>query len=131
MAESQEIIFSQYAQDPLDNFTQQYEEMFSKMPAKVKVEKKNRQKPLKKNGVSSKSFVITKEQRGTKLIQIKILDLAVDQSSRTVSNGADGEEDDSTVLSAQYVVHDPVDEIMDLTETLVKTISKRLCGELY
>lgn len=134
MTESSEIVFSQYAQDPLENFTQQCEELFGKQPTKLKIDKRNgkqKREPSKKNGVSLKSFVISKEQRGSRLIQIKILDLAADQAARTTAQGADGDDDESVVLSAQYVVQDSVDEIMDLTETLVRKISKRLCGDSY
>lgn len=42
-----------------------------------------------------------------------------------------GEDDDGVVLSAQYVVQEPVDEILDLTETVVRKIAKKLCGDCY
>lgn len=128
MENSEDIMFSQYAQDPLDNFTQQYQDLFKNQS--IKYEKKRKQKrelTKKKANVSSKSFVISKESRGIKLIQIKILDL---QKESILSSSNEEDSEDNVVLSAQYVVPDPVDEINDLTEVLVRKISKKLCGDV-
>ncbi|KAL0883314.1 hypothetical protein ABMA27_016725 [Loxostege sticticalis] len=128
MEDSADIMFSQYAQDPLENFTQQYQELLKNQP--IKLEKKRRQKrelTKKKMNVSSKSFVISKEHHGIKLIQIKILDL---QKEPIVLSPDEEDIEDNVVLSAQYVVQDSVDEITDLTEVLVRKISKKLCGDM-
>lgn len=135
MSDSSEIIFSQYAQDPLENFTQQYQELFGAQPVESRTEKKGRSKrdvPTKKKAnISSRSFVIRKDQKGSKLIQIKIIDLSSERSSLSQIQQTDVESADSVVLSAQYVVQEPVDEVLDLTESLVRKISKKLCGDSY
>lgn len=70
-------IFSQYAQDPLENFTQNYEELIRNQPKR----KHKRDLPKKKTDISAKSFVISKERQGYKMIQIKILELSKDPPS--------------------------------------------------
>lgn len=132
MSDCSDIVLSQYAQDPLENFTQQCEDLFGMQLTKTKTGKKRKRESVKKNGVSSKSFVIRKEQKGSKLIQIKIFEMMRDATTRVTTQDSDVEgEADNLVLSAQYVAQDPVDEIIDLTETLVRKISKKLCGDHY
>lgn len=123
MDDSPDIIFSQYAQDPLENFTQNYEELIRNQQKK---RKQKRDLPKKKTDISAKSFVISKERRGYKMIQIKILELSKDPPSDNSSE----DDEESVVISAQYIVKDPVDEIVDITEGLVKKISKKLCGDV-
>lgn len=67
------------------------------------------------------SFVKTKmEKNGHRLIKIKVYDL---NESPELSNS----ENDGAIVSAQYVVVEPFDDIMDQTECLVSKISKKLC----
>lgn len=67
------------------------------------------------------SFVKTKlERNGHRLIKIKVYDM---NESPEVNNS----ENDGAMISAQYVVVEPYDDIMDQTECLVSKISKKLC----
>lgn len=75
---------------------------------------------------AQKSYVISKEfHRGQRLIKIKIYDF-----TESVSDNIDLTSDDSDSeflsVSAQYVVKNPVDEILDSTENIINKISKEI-----
>ncbi|RVE42696.1 hypothetical protein evm_012663 [Chilo suppressalis] len=106
MTDCTDIMFSQYAQDPLENFTQQCEELFGYQP---------------------------KEEQESKKPEIRVLELTSESNTGGMEGSssatfADNGSNERVVLSAQYVVHDQVDEIMDLTECIVRKISKKLCS---
>lgn len=124
MSESTEVCFSQYAQDPLENFDELYPDLSIKhREPKERKSKPKRENAKKKNNLQPKSFVISKEpRRGIHLIKIKVIDLTMDSQQSLDSDN------DESILSAQYVVKDAVDEIMDLTESVINKISKKLCG---
>ncbi|XP_048486984.1 uncharacterized protein LOC125490756 [Plutella xylostella] len=64
------------------------------------------------------SYVMSKSPRpGHRLVRIEVVDLN--------SSTSDSE---CVVLKAQYVVTHPVDEIIDMTENLVKKITKTMCS---
>lgn len=66
------------------------------------------------------SYVITKApRRALRMIKIEIIDITGPQ---TCTNSED------SVVSVQYVVSEPVDEIMDMSENLVSKICKKLCN---
>lgn len=138
--EDTEDIFFQCGQDPLADFSQRYPEIVLAEKQRASElappprDKKQRQTRDRSGGVkkkqlrSSTSFVINNDTRkGIKLIQIKVLDLIKEptMSSKTES------EDDNMVFNAQYVVRELHDEIMDLTESVVRKISKKLCNDNF
>lgn len=69
MSDSTDILFSQYAQDPLEGFTQEFGNCCPNpnksrpKEKKPRQKKENTRKPIR---LSTKSFVITKEQKGMK-----------------------------------------------------------------
>ncbi|XP_028161954.1 uncharacterized protein LOC114353955 [Ostrinia furnacalis] len=133
MAQSPDIMLSQYAQDPLEGFTQEFPELCSRLHAHAV--QRQVKKPKNKKGVSkrrlgpTKSYVITKNQKGKRLIKIEVIDIVSDTGSASSSEITDQE--DNVLISAQYVVQDSYDEIMDLTDNLVQKISKKLCGDNF
>lgn len=136
MENSQDIMFSQYAQDPLEGFSQRFPmippvttPMTINETKREKRHKKKRDLTQRKKRVLSKSFVISKESRGSKLIQIKIIDLST-PSIPTAYCESECDDEDRTSVSAQYVVKEPYDEILDLTNNIIKKISKRLSDDV-
>lgn len=82
---------------------------------------KRKLKKTTKNNYSSiqrkSSFVLNREPcKGRRLIQIKIIDI----SDENCENESD------VVVSAQYVVKDFVDNILDQTERVIKNISETI-----
>lgn len=68
------------------------------------------------------SYVITKpNRRACRLIKIEIIDLIPPETLNT----------DNSIVSAQYIVSDNVDDIMTMTESLVHKISKKICNESF
>lgn len=130
MADCSQDIFTQYAQDPLENFTQQYKDLFGSQSTEVKQKRKKRVVSRQPKKVPLKSFVVSKEQRGIKLIQIKVLELTTDYDAGKTSSET-AAKNENVVLSAQYVVRDSMDEIMDMTECVIKKISKHLSGDSF
>lgn len=62
------------------------------------------------------SYVMSKKSRkGLRLIKIEIFDLTDHTNSK------------EPALKAQHVVLDPIDEILDMSESVVRKISKTLC----
>lgn len=113
MSESQDtqIIFSQYAQDPYDISDSEINNpMFTTQTKK---------KSTRCKGLSSSSYVITKNKtKGRKVIKIQIYE-----------ENEESERSDQPILTAvQYIVQEPRDEIMDLTEHIINKISKKLVG---
>lgn len=118
-----DIVFSQYAQDPYEEFNEMIRcerETNSQVPKEKKSTPRRREKSKKHN--STQSFVMSRHhRRGSKLIKISVIDLC--------NNSPDSDSDsnsDNVIIQAQYVVKDAVDFIMDETESLVKKISKSL-----
>lgn len=70
------------------------------------------------------SFVMSKTsvKKGLRVIQIKVMDL----HNAGEIKGDISDDDEKVTLSAQYIVRDPVDNIMDSTESLIGKISKSL-----
>lgn len=109
-----------WAQDPLARFEEDYPELVNK-PVQEQKKSKLKQRSIKKKNKQTASFVVTKGlRRGRRLIKIQVVDL----TNEDVKEGSDNE--DNILLSAQYVVTDPIDEIMDQTENLINKISKSL-----
>lgn len=123
------FLFSQYAQDPLEEFLLEEEEE-SALVKKLKsgIQKKNKERRSKRN-LSNKvfkrsghdrlsSFIINnKAEKGTRLLKIQIFDL-----------NKDSDDEDNVVLSAQYLVDDNYDEVIDHAESVIHKISKKLSG---
>ncbi|KAH9636829.1 hypothetical protein HF086_017072 [Spodoptera exigua] len=119
MCDSPDIRFSQYAQGfptpSLSWHTPEPQPRASKTP-KVRRQKRN-QTP------TYQSFVLNNEKKkGVRLIQVQVLDINEQQEPAT----PDGE---VVVMSAQYVVTEPVDYVMDETQALINKISKKLCED--
>lgn len=126
------IVFSQYAQDPLEG-VELFNEQDTELSKKIKNalgKTKNRKSKLKmenkviKRNVSGHrpSFVINNEPNpGKKLIKIEIIDISSSSDQNPVN-------EENVLLSAQYVVKDGYDEIVDSTESVINKISKKLCG---
>lgn len=71
------------------------------------------------------SFVVqSASTSGRRLIKIQIIDIS---DTRVPSES----EEENTLLSAQYVVQDHSDQIMDQTESVISNISKKNCGYSY
>lgn len=118
-----EIVFSQYAQDPYEGLSEMYpcEPEQCKQTKQTQTKKQRRREPLKKHK-PTKSFVMSRlQRRGTKLIKITVIDLC--NNSQTSDSDSESE---NVVISAQYIVKDAIDSVMDETESLVKKISKSL-----
>lgn len=117
-----EIVFSQYAQDPYEGFSEMLrtEPEHSKRVTKDKKSKQQRREKLKKQ--PTKSFVMKRiQQRGLKLIKISVVDLC--NNLQTSDSESDNE---NVIINVQYIVKDSIDSVMDETESLVKKISKSL-----
>ncbi|XP_028164597.1 uncharacterized protein LOC114355777 [Ostrinia furnacalis] len=125
--------FPQYAQDPLQQFTQQYKDLFGVESTQIDQKRKKRVSPKNNKRITPKSFVVCNEQKGFKMIQIKVVDLVCerDRANSNSSSSTSDADSECVLLSAQYVVHDAVDEIMDMTECVIKKISKKLTGSNF
>lgn len=125
LEDSPDFPLSQCAQDPLFGFSEEFPE-FSRARQNLNNEQKEKRTKRKRESHHSMkptlnhSFVQTKDRRkGYRVIQIKVLDLDGDQDQA----------EESVVISAQYVVRDCIDEIMDQTESIINKISKKLCSD--
>lgn len=128
----------QCAQDPLEGFTQEFLRI-----QKKSMEKKKQRRSAKKSSRSRsfcccrgsekrnhmpQSFVVNAAPcKGIRLIQIQVLQL--DNTQRPTSQVR--EDSDDVLLSAQYVVKDICDNVMDETERIINNISKKICGYSY
>ena len=139
MCDSPDIIdYSQYAQGfPTQSLSWHIPE-FSEQQRPVTMESRTRQdyrpvnkKPrtrqecLKKKSSlpTSQSFLINNEKKkGLRLIQVQVLDISEQQEPTS-------DDHDVVMLSAQYVVTESVDHVMDETHALINKISKNLCGD--
>lgn len=131
-----------YAQDP--NFCSPTEGLGKyvqeALAKKAALKKKQKRDAARRNcrDVASTSYVITKDQKkGKRLIQIQVVDLeneaaAYSRSSAETTQCSENDNDNGCViLSAQYVMRDSIDEIMDLTENLIKKISRKITSDDY
>lgn len=86
--------------------------------------KKLKTRVIKHKKRLNSSFVKSKIslKSGLRVIQIKVLDLLREGDIKDDIS----EDDDRVALSAQYIVRDTVDNIMDSTESLISKISKSL-----
>lgn len=117
-------MFSQYAQNPYEGFSETLhnEPEHSKHVTKEKKSKQRCREKSKKHN-PTKSFVMSRlQRRGMKLIKISVVDLT-NNNSQTSDTDSDSE---NVIISAQYIVKDAIDNVMDETESLVKKISKSL-----
>lgn len=97
-------------------FDSDVEEVRPPSPHQIVLKKKNKPSRKRQADDDTTSFVIRKSPRkGHRLVKIEVIDLNRSSDSECV------------ILKAQYVVMDPVDEIIDLTENLVRKISKTMC----
>lgn len=125
----------QDAQDPLEGFSQMFPPWLVERPDSPLLHKIRKQQtaskrqPKKRSFLKNfhgqqQSFVLKSDKtKGRRLIKIQIIDLESQVSSES--------DDNNTLLSAQYVVTDDVDQIMDQTESVINNISKKLCGYSY
>ncbi|KAL0810591.1 hypothetical protein ABMA28_006810 [Loxostege sticticalis] len=132
------IMLSQYTYDPWEGLTQACQEIMDRpettepQATQALREKKVRRKAetKKKRRSSAKSYVINRERlRGIRLIQIRVSDLTSEPSCSTVRDPEHSDSEDNVVLSAQYVVTEHNDEIMDMTDSVIRKISKKLCRD--
>ncbi|KAG7294795.1 hypothetical protein JYU34_017045 [Plutella xylostella] len=108
-----------YAQNMLEGLESDVEEIRNPGPADGG---KRKSKPTRKRTAKEstlKSYVVSKAvKRGHRLVKIEVFDLNECQDTNS----------ENAVLSAQYVVVDPVDEVMDMAENIVNKISKKMCN---
>lgn len=115
-------MFSQYAQDPYEGFSELCRSEPELKPKEKKPRQRRRETVKKQN--ATKSFVVSRlQRRGLKLIKISVIDLCNNNNSQTSDSESENE---NVVISAQYIVRDAMDSVMDETESLVKKISKSL-----
>ncbi|KAJ2938059.1 hypothetical protein O0L34_g19382 [Tuta absoluta] len=94
--------------------------------AKRKKENVFRKKKRVKRSRPIMSYIKTKEEgKGQRLIRINIFDISATSDAGTATQ--DGE--DRAILSAQYVVVNPVDDILDQTVHLVHKISETISNK--
>ncbi|KAL0810236.1 hypothetical protein ABMA28_003088 [Loxostege sticticalis] len=121
----------QYAQDPLDGFTEEFMKTQAVHPCHNRSRSKVKRRRNNVGETSTKkqrthSFVINSApSKGLRLIKIEILEL---NGSQRIS---DTVQDNNVILSSQYVVKDIEDEIMEQTEKIINNISKKICGYSY
>lgn len=116
---TQELFF-QCAQDPLAGFSQEFpviESSATKNKSRPRPKRSSR-KPSpgdeRRRKLQRSSFVLnrTAQCNGRRLIQIKVMDIS--------------DNSDKVILSAQYVVRDIIDNILDQTERIIRNISENL-----
>lgn len=121
---TQDLLFH-CAQNPMDDIDENYPLITLK-----KTPKRSKRKPKKtceikhrRSRMQRSSFVLNREAsrlgRGRRLIQIKIIDISDEKS--------DSESD--VVISAQYVVKEFMDSILEQTERVIKNISENIISE--
>lgn len=120
-----------YDQDLLNRFNVDYPELRNnrddgKTKCKQRRNLRNREINKKKSTSAPKSYVISqKPNRPLRLVKILVYDM-----SETNNLNIDYVREDSAVLSAQYVVTETIDEVMDQTESLINKISKMLTNSI-
>lgn len=146
MEDSQDIcgIYSPsiYAKDPnfcspTEGLGKYVQEEMAKKAAQKKKQKRDAARRNRREAAALTSYVITKDQRkGKRLIQIQVVDLeneaaAYLRSSADTTQCSEYSDNDSVILSAQYVMRDSIDEIMEHTESLIRTISRKITSDDY
>ncbi|KAL0839206.1 hypothetical protein ABMA28_015978 [Loxostege sticticalis] len=122
------IMLSQYTYDPWEGLTQACQEIMDR-PETTEPQATQALREKKRRS-SAKSYVINRERlRGIRLIQIRVSDLTSEPSCSTVRDPEHSDSEDNVVLSAQYVVTEHNDEIMDMTDSIIRKISKKLCRD--
>lgn len=129
------IMLSQYSYDPWEGLTQACQDVMDKhqlaepqTSREKKVKRKTEVKKKRRN--LTKSYVINRERaRGYRLIQIRVCDLTEPSCSTVRDVDEHSESEDNVVISAQYVVSEHNDEIMDMTDTVIRKISKKMCSD--
>lgn len=138
MTDDSVVCFSQYAQDPLEGFEEDYPELCKHDKSSTtcvprstsRKSKPRRDNSKKKMQLQGKSFVITREtEKGTRLIKIKVIDITM--SPPQLNSEANSDSDSNVILRAQYVVKDHNDDILAQTESVIHKISKKLCDSYY
>lgn len=130
MSEMDDLIFlGQCAQDPLIGLNEPWSPESGILSKKRKLKKQDQKgetstsQPKKRRQMSQclSSYVVNNQvNRGRKLIKIQVIDLQ-DSEVKLDNN-------DNVLLSAQYIVKDCIDDILDQTESLITNISKKVCG---
>lgn len=129
MCDSPDIMFSQYGQGfPTPSLSWHIPEQHRPEPT-IKKSRTRREGLKRKASVEHslcQSYVLNNEKKkGLRLIQIQVLDISERQENEINTS----ENEDVVVLSAQYVVSEPVDYVMEETQSLINKISKKLCGD--
>jgi hypothetical protein len=125
-----------YAQDPLNGFTQRMQDWENEDLMKLKPNKGSKKRKYLEHQTKNKrgsakdqarkSYVISKElRRGHRLIKIKIFDFT-ESVSEQIDLTSDDSDSEFLSVSAQYVVKNPVDEVLDSTENIINKISKEI-----
>lgn len=126
MCDSPDLVFSQYGQGfPTPSLSWHVPEQRQLSEQQRLSNKKPRAKRdcQKRKLPPCQSYVINNEKRkGQRLIQIQVLDISEQQESAS-------DNEDAVVMSAQYIVSEPVDYVMEETLSLINKISKKLCGD--
>lgn len=127
-----------YSQDSAIPFEQEFPELRNKpvLGCQQKRKKKGKTSRIQKKRKerASVSYVKTKaDKRGYRLIKIKVYDLSECDTigsrikrAGCVEAASESDGEDGALLSAQYIVKEPIDQILDQTESLVNKISKSL-----
>lgn len=116
--QSQDYWMLPCGQDPLAGWDEHNERMKKQLAAEAAVKKKEIKIKKRKNK-ESLSYVISKmPQRGRRVIKIQIYEYDERLDSNCES------------VRVQYSSADVCDEIMDLAETIVGKISKKICTNL-
>lgn len=120
---TQDLLFH-CAQNPLEGFDEIFPITNQKKSSPKRPKRKTKKTPGEtknlRNSMRRSSFVLNREAyKGRRLIQIKIIDISGDNS--------DTESD--VVISAQYIVKDFTDRILDQTERVIKNISENIISD--
>lgn len=118
MCDSPDLVFSQYGQGfPTPSLSWHVPEQQGPTCKKPRAKREGQ----KRKQFNCQSYVINNEKKkGLRLIQIQVLNISDQQES---------DNDDAIVMSAQYVVSEPVDYVMEETQSLINKISKKLCED--
>ncbi|KAG7294968.1 hypothetical protein JYU34_006886 [Plutella xylostella] len=87
----------------------------------VKKRLKTSRKRTAKEMMTSSFVKCNTMRKGNRVIKIEVYDLNECQDTTS----------ESAVVSCQWVCEDPMDEILDLTENLIKKITKKMCDNNF
>lgn len=130
-SETQEGLFGINTQDLLFHCAQNPADDYDENLPIINVKKTSPKRPKRKtkktgeirhlrSSMRRSSFVLNREAcKGRRLIQIKIIDISDDN----------GESESDIVISAQYIVKDFTDRILDQTERVIKNISENIISD--